>query len=163
MNKTCTRRTSSLIIVIAILSAGVVVQAFAATTVPTDIQQPGTQPGGAPTITSPDNCDNCHDDAAGPQDRQLYPGYGWRGGMMANASRDPIFWATLAIAEQDFLPGANPATRGGVGDLCLRCHTVNGWLGGAPRPRTGAACPRHRTRTAWSATSATCSSTPISR
>jgi len=34
-----------------------------------------------------------------------------------------VFWATVAIAEQDFLPGG-----GGVGDLCLHCHAVNGWL-----------------------------------
>ncbi|UQA55708.1 hypothetical protein [Polyangium aurulentum] len=41
--------------------------------------------------------------------------------MMANASRDPLFWAALAVAEQD-VPE--------VGDMCQRCHVPVGWLGG---------------------------------
>jgi hypothetical protein len=48
--------------------------------------------------------------------------------MMANASRDPIFWATLAVAEQDF---------DGVGDLCIRCHSTAGWQGGRSTPTDG--------------------------
>jgi len=48
--------------------------------------------------------------------------------MMANATRDPIFWATLAIAEQDF---------DGAGDLCLRCHSTSGWLEGRSTPTDG--------------------------
>ena len=35
--------------------------------------------------------------------------------MMGNAGRDPLFWSTLAIAEQDFLPNPDPNQRGGVG------------------------------------------------
>jgi len=50
--------------------------------------------------------------------------------MMAHATRDPIFWATLAVAEQDFA---------GSGDLCLRCHTPDGWLGGRSTPTDGSA------------------------
>lgn len=41
--------------------------------------------------------------------------------MMANAARDPLFWAALDVANKD-VPG--------VGDFCLRCHTPPGWLGG---------------------------------
>jgi hypothetical protein len=48
--------------------------------------------------------------------------------MMANAGRDPIFWATVAIAEQDF---------DGSGDLCIRCHSTAGWLGGRSTPTDG--------------------------
>jgi hypothetical protein len=48
--------------------------------------------------------------------------------MMANAGRDPIFWATLAIAEQDF---------DGAGDLCIRCHSTGGWLAGRSTPTDG--------------------------
>jgi hypothetical protein len=33
---------------------------FAADVVPTDIQQPGTQPNEVGTLESPDKCDNCH-------------------------------------------------------------------------------------------------------
>lgn len=41
--------------------------------------------------------------------------------MMANAARDPLFWAALDVANKDF-PGA--------GDYCLRCHTPPGWSNG---------------------------------
>jgi hypothetical protein len=34
--------------------------ALAATTVPTDIQQPGTQPNEVSNLETPDKCDNCH-------------------------------------------------------------------------------------------------------
>jgi hypothetical protein len=47
---------------------------------------------------------------------------------MANAGRDPIFWATLAIVEQDF---------DGAGDLCIRCHSTAGWLAGHSTPTDG--------------------------
>src|SRR5210317_897132 len=97
---------------------------FAALTVPTDIKLPGTQPSEVSNLESPDKCDNCH----GGYDTSVEPAHNWRGSMMANAGRDPIFWATLAIAEQDF-PGA--------GDLCLRCHTPDGWLGGRSTPTDG--------------------------
>lgn len=112
--------------------------ALAAPTVPTEIQQPGTQPGQVGAFQSPDNCDNCHGGITQPsnpgQEREREPGFGWRGGMMANAGRDALFWATFAIAEQDFLPGTDPAQRGGAGDLCLRCHSVNGWISNRSTP-----------------------------
>jgi hypothetical protein len=41
--------------------------------------------------------------------------------MMANATRDPLFWAAVDVANKD-VPG--------VGDFCLRCHTPRGWLDG---------------------------------
>ncbi len=133
------KRYRSSIVFIATFSAMLLMIVFAvlsATTVPNEIEQPGTQPGEVGTFTSPDNCDNCHDDA-GSANRQFYPGFGWRGGMMANAGRDALFWATLAIAEQDFIAGSNPNTRGGAGDLCIRCHSVGGWLAGHSTPTDG--------------------------
>jgi hypothetical protein len=48
--------------------------------------------------------------------------------MMAQATRDPIFWATVAVAEQDF---------DGAGDLCIRCHSVDGWINGRSTPTDG--------------------------
>lgn len=107
--------------------------AGAANTVPTDIKLPGTQQLQAPAFTSPDNCDNCH----GGYNAAVEPAFLWRGGMMANATRDTLFWATMAVAEQDFLPGADPATRGGAGDLCIRCHSVNGWISDRSTPTDG--------------------------
>jgi hypothetical protein len=47
---------------------------------------------------------------------------------MAHAGRDPIFWATMAIAEQDF---------DGSSDLCLRCHSTSGWMAGRSTPTDG--------------------------
>jgi hypothetical protein len=97
---------------------------FAADTVPTDIQQPGTQPNEVGTLESPNKCDNCH----GGYNSAVEPAHNWRGSMMAHAGRDPIFWATLAIAEQDF---------DGSGDLCIRCHSTGGWLAGRSTPTDG--------------------------
>lgn len=116
----------------AVLGAALIA-AWAAGTVPTDIKLPGTQQLEVPTYTSPDNCDNCH----GGYDATVEPAFLWRGGMMANALRDPLFWATVAVAEQDFLPGSDPATRGGAGDLCIKCHSVNGWMAGRSTPTDG--------------------------
>jgi hypothetical protein len=98
--------------------------AGAADTVPNEIQQPGTQPGETSQIQSVTKCDNCH----GNFDPNGEPWFNWSGSMMAHASRDPIFWATMAVAEQDF---------DGAGDLCLRCHIPKGWLEGRSLPTDG--------------------------
>jgi hypothetical protein len=98
--------------------------AQAADVVPTDIQQPGTQPGEIGNLESPDKCDNCH----GGYNSSVEPAHNWRGSMMAHAGRDPIFWATVAVAEQDF---------DGAGDLCIRCHSTGGWLAGRSTPTDG--------------------------
>jgi len=97
---------------------------LAADVVPPVVEQPGTQPGEVGNLESPDKCDNCH----GGYNTAVEPAFNWRGSMMANAGRDPIFWATLAIAEQDF---------DGSGDLCIRCHSTGGWYGGRSTPTDG--------------------------
>lgn len=99
---------------------------IAAETVPMEVQMPGTQPGEVGTLESPDRCDNCHQDS----DPVVTVAHDWRGSMMAHAGRDPLFWATLAIAEQDF---------DGSGDLCIRCHTMGGWQAGRSTPTDGSA------------------------
>ena len=100
---------------------------FAADIVPNEIMMPGTQPNEVGSFESPDKCDNCH---AGynVDDLDAEPTTGWRGAAMGNAGRDPVFWATLAIAEQDF---------DGAGDLCIRCHSAKGWYGGRSTPTDG--------------------------
>lgn len=110
----------------AILCLALAGMAGAATVVPTDIQQPGTQPGEVGNLETPDKCDNCH----GGYNQATEPAFNWRGSMMANAGRDPLFWATLAVAEQDF---------DGSGDLCIRCHSTGGWYGGRSTPTDGSA------------------------
>ncbi|MGH9750515.1 MAG: hypothetical protein ACRD6R_11410, partial [Candidatus Polarisedimenticolia bacterium] len=126
-----------------LLAGGIVSALLYAATVPTFIEQPGTQPGQA-NLESPDKCDNCH----GGYDAATEPAFNWRGGMMSHALRDPIFWAAVAVAEQDFvatpgawsvlMPGTTPDI-GGAGDLCLRCHTPDGWLAGRSVPTDGSA------------------------
>lgn len=109
-------------IALAALVAAITVRA--ATVVPTEVQLPGTQPGQVGNLESPDKCDNCH----GGYAPAVEPAFNWRGSPMAQAGRDPLFWATLAVAEQDF---------DGVGDLCLRCHSPEGWLAGRSTPTDG--------------------------
>ena len=96
----------------------------AATTVPIEAQMPGTQPGEVGNLESPNKCDNCHQSTI----PAVNIAHEWRGSMMSHAGRDPFFWATVAIAEQDF---------DGSGDLCIRCHTMGGWLAGRSTPTDG--------------------------
>jgi hypothetical protein len=98
----------------------------AALTVPIEVQMPGTQPGEVGNLESPDRCDNCHQSS----DPVVNIAHDWRGSMMSHAGRDPIFWATVAVAEQDF---------DGAGDLCIRCHTMGGWMAGRSTPTDGSA------------------------
>jgi hypothetical protein len=89
-----------------------------------DFTPHGTQPGLVNDIVPPEpQCSSCHGMAGGdPDDAPTYrPFSTWAGSMMANATRDPLFFAALDIANND-MPG--------VGDYCLRCHTPRGWLMG---------------------------------
>ena len=49
---------------------------------------------------------------------------------MAQAARDPLFYACLAIAEQD---------AAFVGDMCIRCHSPRAWISGRSDPTNGSA------------------------
>jgi hypothetical protein len=83
-----------------------------------DLDLPGSQPLTGTVVDDPDvTCVTCH----GNYNSSVEPWYLWKGSMMAQAMRDPLFRACLAVAEQDA-----PS----VGDLCLRCHTPGGWLEG---------------------------------
>lgn len=101
--------------------------------VPTELESPGTQPNQLQIATTTAvkravdpafQCMACHAN----YDKNVEPGHLWNGSMMANAGRDPIFWATLAVANRDF-PGA--------GDFCVRCHSPSGWLAGRSQPPDG--------------------------
>jgi hypothetical protein len=115
------RLLKSLLLLSLVLIGGL---AIAAIVVPNEIQQPGTQPNQVGNLEAPDKCDNCH----GGYNQAVEPAFNWRGSMMANAGRDPIFWATLAVVEQDFEGG---------GDLCIRCHSTGGWYAGRSTPTDG--------------------------
>lgn len=95
-------------------AAGTLVLASAAAQVGTteaDFHLPGTQPGDVPPgrLLWSEECRNCHGDF----DQRTAPFETWKGSLMANASRDPLFWAQVATAEQD-APG--------VREFCVRCH-----------------------------------------
>ena len=89
-----------------------------------DFKQPGSQPFEAGTLGDHTSCVSCH----GGYDSGVEPGHNFLGMMMAQAARDPLFFACLAVAEQDA-----PSS----GDLCLRCHTPIGWLSGRSNPTDG--------------------------
>ena len=90
-----------------------------------DFDMPGSQPfeAGVP-YDMPTTCAACH----GNYNTNVEPYFNWQGSMMAHASRDPLFLANLAIANQDA-----PES----GDLCLRCHMNRGWLQGRSVPTNG--------------------------
>ncbi|HZL99341.1 MAG TPA: hypothetical protein VFD43_03725, partial [Planctomycetota bacterium] len=113
-------------LIVAGLAGSALLGLFAATVVPTDIQLPGTQPLEVSSLQTTSKCDNCH----GGYDAAVEPAHSWRGGMMSQAGRDPLYWATVAVAEQDFA---------GSGDLCLRCHAPDGWISGRSTPTDGSA------------------------
>ncbi|MCP3981253.1 MAG: hypothetical protein GY716_18285 [bacterium] len=86
----------------------------------------GTQPGLTYPIQASNSCKGCH--ANYDPSENLEPWNTWTGSMMAQATRDPLFWAALDVANND-VPG--------VGDFCLRCHTPNAWLAGRSEPPDG--------------------------
>ncbi len=100
-----------------------------------DFFLPGTQPDPSGSellpIFSSFDCILCHgdfDQAEPPLPLDAEPFRTWTGSMMAQATRDPVFWAALTVANQD---------AGSGGDTCLRCHTPAGWLGGRSVPTSG--------------------------
>lgn len=90
-----------------------------------DFFMPGTQPVRGVQLQTHNACMSCH----GGYDANVEPGRNFRGTLMAQAARDPLFHACLAIAEQDA-----PSS----GDLCIRCHSPGAWLAGRSQPTSGA-------------------------
>ncbi|MCB8942804.1 MAG: hypothetical protein H6658_03400 [Ardenticatenaceae bacterium] len=88
-----------------------------------DFFLPGTQPGQIQAeIIAPENCTFCHGDGYSQQTIQpagTETWSAWFGSMMAQAGRDPLFYAALDIANADAAFS---------GDFCLRCHVPRGWL-----------------------------------
>jgi hypothetical protein len=112
------------------LSAGLIGAVAFALPAPTTINDffgPGTQPNTLFTpIVSVEACSFCH----GGYEETHEPFRPWAASMMGQAARDPMFFACLAVAEQD-APGA--------GDMCIRCHAPGGWLDGRSTPTDGSA------------------------
>ena len=96
------------------------------------VRMPGTQPAQGVVLEDPLTCTNCHANF----DPNIEAGFGWRGSMMGQAARDPLFWATLTVAAQDSIWAFG---RPNAADLCERCHMTGGWLAGRSDPPNGSA------------------------
>lgn len=93
---------------------------------PSTVFLPGTQPGVVLSFESPSLCQGCHQTS--PTGHPVTIANDWKGSMMAHAARDPIFYATVAVANKYV---------DGVGEYCIRCHSPTGWLEGRAIPPTG--------------------------
>ena len=89
------------------------------------VRMPGNQPGSV-ALENPSACVSCHFTSA-----PSTPGTNWMGSMMAQAARDPLFWATMTVAAQDSIWALGTPN---AADLCLRCHFPEGWLEGRSDP-----------------------------
>jgi hypothetical protein len=96
-------------------------------------QAGGTQPGDLPNggfFAEAETCEGCHAQGVLPDDYAYLPFSSWAGTMMANAARDPAFFAALTVANQD---------EPGVGTFCLRCHAPQSYVRGHATPPDGSA------------------------
>ncbi len=98
----------------ALVALPLVIAVYAGTFTPN-----ATQPPLAHAMIDPGVCEGCHGDFNPNANIEPFPT--WAGSMMANAGRDPLFWAALDVANHD-VPG--------VGSYCLRCHAPFGYLAG---------------------------------
>lgn len=98
------------------------------------VRMPGTQPDQGVALEAPNRCLNCHEG----YNQAVEPGFNWKGSMMAQSARDPIFWACLTVAAIDSIKHTPQKTPNAV-DLCERCHFPQGWLGGRSDPPNASA------------------------
>ena len=106
---------------------------FAALAAARTAEGAGTPPGGlagGPALETAANCISCHGGLLTDDGKRYMPWDTWAGSMMANAARDPLFLASVTIAEQD---------RPGSGSFCLRCHTPSAYVGSRTTPGDGSA------------------------
>ncbi len=138
------RRGDALLPVILLFAALISGQAYADVPLRTlpggSVPNPGTQQQELANITAPAEwnvfefvvtCGACH---AGTQDQHVGHFGNWAGGNMASAARDPIFRAAQISANNTV-----KAVTGddGAGNVCMRCHSPNGWLSGRFDPTMG--------------------------
>lgn len=93
----------------------------------------GTPPGGLANgslFETAVGCKSCHGGFTTDDGKLFMPWDTWAGSMMANAARDPLYLASLTVAEQD---------RPGSGAFCLRCHTPSAYVESRTTPGDGSA------------------------
>jgi len=112
MSESCKKNwlTRSLIFAVT-CPAGIAIMAQTVPMTLEDFHLTGTQVGdiSPAVITTSDGCIDCH----GNFDAVNEPYNTWRGSLMGQAGRDPLFFAQMTTANQDV---AN------VGYFCMRCH-----------------------------------------
>lgn len=83
-------------------------------------------------LVAPVECAECHE-FINPFELENEPAISpmlvWRGTMMANSARDPVFWAGLALAAQDAEADATGLLTGAT-ETCVRCHAPRAFLEG---------------------------------
>lgn len=93
-----------------------------------EIFLPGMQPNESKiSFGKIKNCKMCH---GGTKNGNADPYFSWQTSIMAHAGRDPLYIASVSIANQD-IPG--------IGEFCWRCHAPRGWLEGRSSPGDGSA------------------------
>ena len=114
MSRECTRPRRALPLLSSSI-AGLLVASVAAGTIVflsfEDLHLRGTQVGqaNAGAILSATNCQACH----GYTNPATEPYATWSGSLMGQAGRDPLFFAQMALANQDTV---------NAGYFCMRCH-----------------------------------------
>jgi nitrate/TMAO reductase-like tetraheme cytochrome c subunit len=104
-------------LVAGILGVGVVLAEIPTT--PQDFVHGGSQPGSlVQKLVAANTCQVCHSYYDDPDHE---PFDLWNSSMMGQAARDPVFYAALAVANQEVA---------GAGEFCLRCHAPMGWIEG---------------------------------
>ena len=107
-------------------------------------------------FTHSDNCVACHNNLTASTGEDISIGASWRGSIMANAARDPYFFASVRRETID-----HPTKAAEIEDECARCHVptaqrtaesqglkarVLAGAGGAPFYRDAECPPRIRRR-----------------
>ena len=123
MNVGPVRRIVFLCLLLALLGAGGVRHARSIF-----LSLPGTQVGTVDSANSASTCAQCHNSTSDIRPITIHRK--WSGSMMAQAARDPIFFAALAATNK---------YRTGDGEFCIRCHSPMGWLAGHSEDFTGQA------------------------
>lgn len=122
-------RTMVLAYAIVLLATAIPAAAWTPKAVKDDpvVFMPGTQPNTVQSFEQVGRCENCHSG----YNQAVEPGSNWRGSMMAQSARDPLWLACLTVSAQDSIWAiGNPNAT----DICIRCHSPQGWLEGASDP-----------------------------
>jgi hypothetical protein len=103
-------------------------------------------------LAPPSDCAECHEfinPSELASEPPVSPMLVWRGTMMANAARDPVFWAAVAVAAQDAAADDTGVLTDAT-QLCVRCHSPRAALEGnaaatsidelTPQQREGIEC-----------------------